>query len=208
MPMMVDVTISLVLSAMVVGVLLWLEREGLVELEWNPRSDASRAARAERAGNLLEALTLYDRAGQPEQVLACLHRNIPDSALRTALVGATRELLALKAALPMLDSPAAYHLRASGDRVLAYTHEVGGFLWLTAERLAVAFVLWEPLDEVSDLGPPEIEKLDNLTANVRQVRIALARAVIVEPESRQLDEAMASSPIFAESPRLPERLAS
>lgn len=203
--MVVDLTISLVLCVIIVTGLVWLEQRGLVELEWNPLSDASRAARAERAGNLAEALALYERADQSNRVVACLYRNLPASGLRAALIDASGEYLALKAALPVLDL-LALPARASADRVLGYVDEVGGFLWLTAERLALAFTVWESLDEVADLGPREIEKLNGLTANVRQVRVGLARAILAEPEARALDEALADSPARVEGARALGRL--
>lgn len=205
--MVVDLTISLVLCVIIITGLVWLEQRGLVELEWNPLSDPSRAARAERAGNLVEALALYERAGQPNRVVACLYRNLPASPLRAALVDAADEFLALKAALPVLDAHVIFPTAVNADRVVSYVDEVGALLWLTAERLALAFTVWESLDEVADLGPPEVEKLTGLTANVRQVRIGLARAILAEPEARALDEALADSPARTLGSRAIGRLA-
>ena len=131
--------LSLFLAFVVVVVLLDLEQRELVELEWNPFSYASRAARAERDGALGEALWYYDRAGQPARVLECLYRNLPDSVLRTALLEATAELLDLEKAIVTLQPLATVDLGNMGNHIVNFSHEMAATLWQTAERVRGCF---------------------------------------------------------------------
>jgi hypothetical protein len=64
-----------------------------IELEWNPFSIASKAARADRARRVREALSLYVRAGQLDRIERCLLFSLPDGTARSQLVRATEEWL-------------------------------------------------------------------------------------------------------------------
>src|SRR5689334_15502870 len=70
-----------------------------VELEWNPLSAASRAARAERRGQYATALRWYARTPRGERLLvASLKRGLPNWPIRAVVIEVMRELLDLERA--------------------------------------------------------------------------------------------------------------
>ncbi|HEX5414572.1 MAG TPA: hypothetical protein VFZ25_02825, partial [Chloroflexota bacterium] len=180
-------------------VLVGLEHRGLVELEWNPFSDASRGARAEREGALGEALWYYDRAGQPARILACLYRNLPDSLLRTALLEATAELLDLERALATLHPLATVDLGRLSHHVARFSHEMADVLWQTAERAAVASALWGTPDSLPEPGPQVIDGLHELRERIRRVRNELAGLVFFGRGREGLEMALSRSSLLADT---------
>lgn len=193
--------LSIFLGMVIVVVLLDLERRGMVELEWNPFSDASCGARAEREGALGEALWYYDRAGQPARILACLYRNLPESALRTALLEATAELLDLESALSALHPLATVDLGHLTDHLVNFRHEMAGILWQTAERVTVASALWGRSDSLPEPGPQVIDRLHELQGTIRRVRNELAGLVFFGRGQGGLEMALLHSTTLADTIR-------
>lgn len=193
--------LSLFLAFVVVVVLLDLEQRELVELEWNPFSYASRAARAERDGALGDALWYYDRAGQPARVLECLYRNLPDSALRTALLEATAELLDLEKAIVTLQPLATVDLGNMGNHIVNFSHEMAATLWQTAERVAVASVLWGASESLPEPGPQMIDRLHEVRETIRRVRNELAGMVFLGRGQGRLELAVSRSSSLADTIR-------
>jgi hypothetical protein len=191
--------LSLILGMVVVTVLLDLERRGLVELEWNPLSDASRAARAERQGALGEALWYYDRADQPEQVIACLYRNLPESQLRAALLETTAELIDLRRALATLRSLATVDLGNVAEHVAGFAQEMAVSVWQTAERVAAASALWGTAEPLPEPGSQVIERLSELQQTIRRVRNELAGLVFAGQDRGGLEMALSRSTLLADT---------
>jgi hypothetical protein len=191
--------LSVFLAIVVVVVLLDLERRELVELEWNPFSDASRGARAEREGALGEALWYYDRAGQPARVLECLYRNLPDSALRAALLEAAAELLDLEKAIATLHPLATVDLGHMGHHVVNFSHEMATTLWQTAERVAVASALWGAPDSLPESALPVIDRLHEIRGTIRRVRDELASLVFFGRSQGSLELAVSRSSSLADT---------
>ncbi len=199
--MVMVAAISVALAMIVVAVLLALRYRGLVELEWNPLSDASRAARAERAGILAEALWYYERTGQPEQVRACLRRNLSDSPLRTALIEATDELLDLQRGLSTLRSLATFDLGPVPDQVASFAHDVAETLWQTAERIAAASVLWGTSEGLPDAGQQMVDRLHAVRETIRRVRNDLGVLVFSGQDLGGLEMALSRSTTLADTIR-------
>jgi hypothetical protein len=193
--------LSVFLALLIVVILLDLERRELVELEWNPFSDASRGARAEREGALGEALWYYDRAGQPARILACLYRNLPESALRTALLEATAELLDLEKAIATLQPLATVDLGNLSNHVVNFSHEMAASLWQTAERVAVASALWGASDSLPEPAPQVIDRLHELRGTIRRVRNELAGLVFLGRGQGGLEMALSRSSSLADTIR-------
>lgn len=185
--------LSLFLCAVVIVLLVELERRGEVELEWNPLSDASKAARAERRGAVGEALFYYDRAGQPDRLTACIRRNVVTSPLRAAFEEAVEEILALKSAWSKIAMSLPWASWTTDGRTWSYLQEVGEGLWWTAERVAAASLLWNPSEMVPDFIQEEIDRLELLRQSVRQTRFQLARGILSDPERRLTTTALARS---------------
>src|SRR4051812_37527579 len=71
-----------------------------VELEWNPLSAASRAARAERLGRYAAALRWYARTARGERLLvANLTHGLPNWPIRAVVIAVMRELLQIERGL-------------------------------------------------------------------------------------------------------------
>jgi|GEM_PF-2143978 len=194
------VTLILVfLAAIIVAVLLNLERGGLVELEWNPVSDASRGARAERQGAIGEALWHYDRAGQPTHVITCLYRTLPDCPLRVALLEATAELLDFKNALSSLNTLPTVDLGNLTTHVGDFGRDMSVSLWQTAERVAVASALWGRTDTPPEAGSQTIERLRELRGTIRRVRNELAGFLVSGTDRGGLEMALSRSTTLADT---------
>lgn len=192
---------GVLLGVLVTVGLVMLERRGLVELEWNPFSNASKAARAERRGLIGEALYYYDRAGQPDRLTACLRRNLAESPLRTALGETVGELLALKSAWTRIAASLPWASWTMDGRTWSYVQEVSEGLWWSAERIAAASPLWDPGEPLPDFIQAEIDRLQRLRESVRQIRTQLARAILADPDQRTLTAPWPSPAAVSEAPR-------
>lgn len=195
--------IAVALAAIVVAVLLELERRGRVELEWNPFSDASHAARAERAGALAEALWYFERAGQSTQVIACLQRSLPESPLRVALIEAIAELLDLQDGLAMLGTMATLDLGPVPEHVASFVQDMAATLRQTAERVAVASVLWEAPDGLPSTSQQAIGRLNEVRGAIRRVRDELGGLVVAGQDPGGLEMTLSRSTALADSLRVP-----
>jgi hypothetical protein len=191
--------VAVVLGLLIVGLLVELERRGQVELEWNPFSYASRAARAERRGALGEALVLYDRAGGVEPVCSCLRRNLRDSELRTALLDTTREVLDLREGLSVLGDLTSLNLTAVGEPVAGFVYDAVASLWWTAERIAAVMAIWGPLDPLPEVGDAEVARMAELRTTIRRVRAELAGLILAEPSRPTLATTIERSTALADT---------
>lgn len=193
--------VAFVLTTIIVVVLLELERQDRVELEWNPFSDASRGARAEREGALAEALWFYERAGQPERVIACLQRSLPWSPLRVALIEAVGELLDLKNGLARLSSLTTLDLEPVPEHVSRFVEDMAATLRHTAERVAVASVLWDGPELVPVAYQQAIDQLHEARAATRRVRDELGGLVVAGQDPGGLEMALSRATSLADTLR-------
>ncbi len=155
---------------------------GLVELEWNPFTTASRAARAERAGRIGEALRLYLRAGHPERAIECLHASLPRGPLRDALVGAAGEAIGLLKGVDVARVAGAPEpIVASMEQGTLATCEL---LWKSANRAAAtARISADGLDRFAG----EVGKVSAMSAALRDMRHGLATMTMADPGSNDLN---------------------
>ena len=150
----------------------------IVELEWNPLSVASRAARAERAGRVGEALALYVQAGQPGRALECLHLNLPAGPLRDALLRAAESVFAL------VDSTAIARRAGVPETVLRQMHDsaktTGDLLWGIGGRVAAASLQRVEARGVLEGYGRETAKITALGSAIQQAREGLAEATLAD----------------------------
>jgi hypothetical protein len=149
-----------------------------IELEWNPLSTASHAARAERAGRTGEALRLYVKAGQYDRVRDCLLTSLPESDARSTLLAASSEWLALRQAL---DAARDQRLPEGWTEWFADDAEAPGeVLWRTADRIAAASRHNLETLRIRRALVREAEKLTRLAEALREARASLAELALSE----------------------------
>ena len=155
-----------------------LERAIGIELEWNPFSAASRAARAEQGGRISQALHLYVKAGQYDRVRDCLACSLPKGPVQSALISAASEWLDLWRGV-----------NAARARGLP----TGWTDWFSDDAQSPAEVLWRTADRVAafslhNVDSPrirqrlqrEVSKLTHLTTALHEARVALAELALSE----------------------------
>jgi hypothetical protein len=149
----------------------WVRRLG-VEIEWNPLSAASRAARAERRGRYGAALHWYARAGQGEHLLASRFRyGLPNWPVRSLLIEIGCELVRLERGT--LVARAAGVPPAMTQAIAAEAERTAEAFWRSAERIGAAAQQLEVLRYHPDLGR-EMEHLADLLQTIRDLRHTLA----------------------------------
>ena len=188
-----------VIGLVITATLLGLERRGHVELEWNPFSEASKGARAERQGAVGEALWHYDRAGQSTHIIACLYRRLPDSPLRVALLETTAELLDFKHAFAALDSLSTVDLGNLTDHIGDFGRDMSVALWQTAERVAGSSALWGSVDISGEAGSKTLERLREIRSAIRRVRNELAGFLVSGTDQGGLEMALSRSTALADT---------
>ena len=193
--------VAFVLTTIIVVALLRLERRGRVELEWNPFSNASRGARAEREGALAVALWFYERAGQPEQVIACLQRSLPWSPLRAALIEAVGELYDLQNGLARLYSLTTLDLGPVPEHVARFVEDMAATLRHTAERVAVASVLWDGPERLPVAYQQAIDRLHEARVATRRVRDELGELLVAGQDRGGLEMALSRATSLADTLR-------
>lgn len=143
-----------------------------VELEWNPLSTASRAARAERSGRIAKALRLYAKANQPGRIIYCLETSLPTWPEKPKILNAAKELLDLQEAA---GSPEAEGLPGNMTRhLLDDAERTAEALWMLAGAVVAAAVLKSPTSSPTHQLNREMEKLDRLLARINEARDSLA----------------------------------
>ncbi len=147
-----------------------------IEFEFNPFSTASRAARAENAGRIGEALRLYVKAGQYERVLRCLSEALPDWPVRSSLVAAARELLALEESSAIA--------RAAGvpetitNRLAQEAQTAGDAIWRSADRVAASAAQKIGSTRLQQGLKREDEALARLRRSIQAAREGLAELTL------------------------------
>ena len=189
------------LAGITLVVLVWLDRLGLVDVEWNPFSDVARAARAERVGAFVDALGLYQRSRHADRLIECLERNLPESSLRRALVDASREVLDLQQHLSALRASTSPELAILVDDLSHFVASTAEVLWNTADRLRVATALTGPSGGLTSGFERERETLTHLIDAIRQFRAALADVVLAGGEPEALRSAATRTTALAEGLR-------
>ncbi len=143
-----------------------------VELEWNPFSTASRAARADRAGRVRDALVLYVKADQPERVLRCLRYALPEGPARTQLLRAADEWLQFWQGLAR-----ARQRRLPTHLVDDFTTEAqaaADLLWRIADNIAAALTYKVKTPRFQESMQRELGKVQHVGAQLGLARTALA----------------------------------
>jgi hypothetical protein len=144
-----------------------------VELEWNPFSAASRAARAERAGRYAEALRHYasDRDGE-RRLVACLAHGLPPWPIRDTLLAAARELLHLERGVAVAQRAGAPAALASS--IWSYAEAAAALVWRSADRLAAVSAQNVDAAQLQQALGREHERLAALRDVVASLRTELA----------------------------------
>jgi hypothetical protein len=149
----------------------WLGRLGL-ELEWNPLSAASRAARAERRGRYGDALRWYARASRGEGLLAAnLRYGLPNWPVRALLIEVGCELVRLERGT--LLARAAGVPPAMTAAIAAEAESTADAFWRSAERIGAAAQQVDALRFHPELRR-ETRHLGDLLEAVRALRHELA----------------------------------
>jgi hypothetical protein len=154
-----------------------------IELEWNPFTTASRAARAERAGRISRALGLYVKAGQPKRVERCLRRALPEWPLRALLITASWELHDLKAITARVEAHSVPGLAGLLGEFVEDGERIAAALWGSVDRAMTAAALIG-----SSKSPPrglrdDTAKLQGLLTSIRETRHSLAGLAIAEGQT-------------------------
>jgi hypothetical protein len=148
----------------------WLGRLGL-ELEWNPLSAASRAARAERRGRYGDALRWYARADAGERLLtASLRYGLPNWPVRTVLIEVGCELVRLERGT--LLARAVGVPEAMTRAIAAEAESTADAFWRSAERIGAAAQQVDALRFHPELGR-EMQHLTGLLDAVSALRVEL-----------------------------------
>jgi hypothetical protein len=149
----------------------WLGRLGL-ELEWNPLSAASRAARAERRGRYGDALRWYARAADGERLLAAnLRYGLPNWPVRAVLIEVGCELVRLERGTRL--ARAVGVPEAMTRAIATEAEDTADVFWRSAERIGAAAQQVETLRFHPELGR-EMLHLGDLLDAVRALRDELA----------------------------------
>ncbi len=149
----------------------WVRRLGL-ELEWNPLSAASRAARAERGGRYGAALRWYARDGQGERRLtASFLYGLPDWPVRSLLIEVGCELVRLERGTLLARSAGVPE--AMTRAIAAEAERTAEALWRSAERIGAAAQQLEVLRYHPRLRH-EMQHLAEVRETVRDLRGRLA----------------------------------
>jgi len=147
-----------------------------VELEWNPFTTASRAARADRAGRLGEALPLYVRAAQFERIPEAIWFGLPSGRVRQALADAASEWAGLAQSLeraPGRQLPDGW--RDWYETALEGAAEV---LWSAADRLTVGLRGRTISARLEAILAREIERLHRLAHTLAEAHDSLTELVL------------------------------
>jgi hypothetical protein len=158
----------------------WLLGRMGLELEWNPLSAASRAARAERRGRYGDALRWYARAARGERlVTANLRYGLPSWPVRAVLIEVGCELVRLERGT--LLAHAVGVPEAMTRAIAAEAEGAADVFWRSAERIGAAAQQVDALRFNLGLAPglaPELGRemlhLGELLDAVRALRDELA----------------------------------
>lgn len=156
--------------------MLPVERWLGLELEFNPFSRASRAARGERAGRIAEALALYASIGEDERIRECLAARLPNWAIKRPVLAAADALLVLRAS-----AADAKGRGIPATMTTAMTREVeatGALVWRAAHRIVAAAAQHVDPIEFSDLLAREGERLTRLAQAIQMARVALVKLTL------------------------------
>lgn len=146
------------------------------ELEFNPFSTASRAARAEREGRIADALHLYVEARQFGRVRDCLLCVLPTGPVRTILMNAAAEWPALHRGL--LDARRPEQRDGWVNWFDDEVREAETVLWQSAERLADVLALDVDSPRIQQLIRTRTDKLNRLARVLREARAGLAEITL------------------------------
>ncbi|HEY7060604.1 MAG TPA: hypothetical protein VII06_03935 [Chloroflexota bacterium] len=148
-----------------------------MQLEWNPWSVASRAARAERGGRYAEALRLYarDRRGE-SRVLDTLSHGLPQWPIRHVIIAAARDLLYLQRAVDA--ARAAKVPPAILNGVAEGADRAAEIVWRSADRLAAAGAQRVDATFMLPTLKAETDRLEDLRTTILALRTELAEVTV------------------------------
>jgi hypothetical protein len=162
-----------VIGAIALGVVLYQGTD--IDVEWNPRSGASRAERAIRSGRLAEGLATNARAGRWDEIGAAIHREVAAPEVAAALieaVGALRGLTDVARSLSGAWVPAQL-----SQRVAAAVDDTERQVWGTAATLASVHVHGSD-PRLEAIQAQEAVRVAGLASAIRDTRAAIVELTL------------------------------